>query len=961
MDNILINFTADPAGLQPGIDGLLQLETIDKELGAQVRKTAADMAKQDKALSDSAKAGKKDVEGLTAAFTNLGKSAVGGTYNKSLETLQKNLKGTKDEFKQLSLVMDVAKKKMAELKPNSAEWKQLNDQVKAGEQVLRVFGEQEEQTAVKTKSLRLELRQLKEEIAARTLAGETGPELDALIQKAGQFDDTLKDVNQQISRTGSDTRNIEGFVQLMGTGVQAIAGLQAAQALLGDENEDFNEALAKMNALLVISNSVQGIQTALQKESAAILLIENVQRKLSVISIQLETAAQGKGTIVRYAAAAAQRVLNAVMAANPIGIVLVALSALASLILVFTSNTKAAAVAQAGLNDALKEGGEFLDAEVSGIERANKRIIADMKVRGASDKELTDQEISNLKIVNEARERSLQKLRDTYNKTKVVDEETAKSREELGNKIVKIENEIQDAQVDAVVKRSEQISQANKESAEKAKAEHEKRLAKQKEFAQKEAKAAADIAKLSIEDQAKAEQNIIDTSTNTDARLAALTNVSRLKAQILEQEKVFELKNTELTGKERELITATYLSKLNDLERETSNERADIIKEGADRATEAEEKGLKDRQDAIDAAASVIQGDFDYSDRKYQLEVMRNQAILLDDKSTIEQRKTAQGDMNKFFGLQMENQRTYLERMHESGKLSTSDYYSGLAELDIQYWNQKIQLIQQSTDLENELRQKAYDIGNQIVSGFFEIDQQRNQQDLQNVQDLYDKKLITEREYNKRKKAIEQEQANDQKKKAVFDIGVDLARSIFQIQAQANILAANPLTSPLAAKALAQIPFLIGESIVASAFILARKYKTGKINIEGPGTKTSDSIPAWISKGESVINADSTLKHKLALEAINNNRFKEYLDKHEAPKFYNNFSLPTISAAEEKRINSSNSQIDYDKLGEVVAQKLAGELANHSALNLNIDSDGFNLSVQKGLETINYKNRKLNL
>lgn len=397
MENILINFTADTTGLQPGIDGLVQLETVDKELATQVKQTAAAMQARDKALSTSAKAGKRDVEGLTTAFSNLGKVNAAGTYNKALNDLQKNLKGTTDEFKQLSLVMDVAKKKMAELKPNSPEWKQLNDQVKAGEQILRAFGDQEDKTAVKTKNLRTELRAMKEEIARRTVAGETGKDLDELITKAGNLDDVLKDVNQQISVTGSDTRNIEGFVQALGTGVQVVAGMQAAQALLGEENEEFEKVMVKLNALLLISNSIQAVQSALLKESAVSNLIINIQKKAGVLATELQTAAESKSIVVRYAAVAAQRVLNAVMAASPAGLLLTAIGALAAAVLYFTSSTDDAKVELEQYNREMERSIELSEGFTDTLKRQDEIRKANLKLRGASDQQIREQELQNLK------------------------------------------------------------------------------------------------------------------------------------------------------------------------------------------------------------------------------------------------------------------------------------------------------------------------------------------------------------------------------------------------------------------------------------------------------------------------------------------------------------------------------------------------------------------------------------
>ena len=46
-------------------------------------------------------------------------------------------------------------------------------------------------------------------------------------------------------------------------------------------------------------------------------------------------------------------------------------------------------------------------------------------------------------------------------------------------------------------------------------------------------------------------------------------------------------------------------------------------------------------------------------------------------------------------------------------------------------------------------------------------------------------------------------------------------------------------------------------------------FKDGVVELQGEGTETSDSIPAWLSKGESVITAKATRQNKQELEWIN--------------------------------------------------------------------------------------------
>ena len=54
-------------------------------------------------------------------------------------------------------------------------------------------------------------------------------------------------------------------------------------------------------------------------------------------------------------------------------------------------------------------------------------------------------------------------------------------------------------------------------------------------------------------------------------------------------------------------------------------------------------------------------------------------------------------------------------------------------------------------------------------------------------------------------------------------------------------------------------------------------FKKGVIGLQGEGTETSDSIVARLSKGESVITARATKKHKALLEAVNRDQVEKYI------------------------------------------------------------------------------------
>ncbi|WP_412063972.1 phage tail tip lysozyme [Rhizobium sp. SYY.PMSO] len=49
-------------------------------------------------------------------------------------------------------------------------------------------------------------------------------------------------------------------------------------------------------------------------------------------------------------------------------------------------------------------------------------------------------------------------------------------------------------------------------------------------------------------------------------------------------------------------------------------------------------------------------------------------------------------------------------------------------------------------------------------------------------------------------------------------------------------------------------------------------------HVAGPGTSRSDSVPAWLSNGEFVVNSAATKKHRAMLEAINNGSIARFAD-----------------------------------------------------------------------------------
>ena len=81
-----------------------------------------------------------------------------------------------------------------------------------------------------------------------------------------------------------------------------------------------------------------------------------------------------------------------------------------------------------------------------------------------------------------------------------------------------------------------------------------------------------------------------------------------------------------------------------------------------------------------------------------------------------------------------------------------------------------------------------------------------------------------------------------------------------------SITTLGPIAGPLIAATLTA-----GLQLLLASARGALGFKDGVVGLEGPGDERSDSIPAWLSKGESVITAAGTKANRQELEWMNNN------------------------------------------------------------------------------------------
>jgi hypothetical protein len=232
--------------------------------------------------------------------------------------------------------------------------------------------------ADKTVRLTSQLKQLKQELSQMELAGKANTaEYRKMAQQAGALEDQIGDTAARVKVLASDTKNLDAALSLA-TGVAGgFSVAQGAAALFGEENEDIQKALLKVQASLSILNGLQAIQATLNKDSAfSVVLLSGAQKAYNVV------VGMSTGLV---------KALKIALAGLGIIGVIAGLVALIDKLDLFGKTTDDAAESQERLNKAMEEAQRREDefAEVlSGTNRELERQYRLRKAQGADEAEL---------------------------------------------------------------------------------------------------------------------------------------------------------------------------------------------------------------------------------------------------------------------------------------------------------------------------------------------------------------------------------------------------------------------------------------------------------------------------------------------------------------------------------------------------------------------------------------------
>jgi len=300
-DNIVIEFKT------AGLEDLVKAESaLDK-----ITQSGTEMGNEFKKNSDAINAGIKQT---TTSLGALQKAEQDLIAIQKTSTQPEILKQVNAELGKVRAEMKAAGQSADSL---SKDFKKVKDSVnfEAGKKTLEDFTKSINSTVTGSQKLTTQLRGMKQQLNEMELAGKGGSKaFRDLLRDAAKLEDQIGDTSRRIRALASDTRNIDAVVGVVSGLAGAFSAAQGAAALLGDENEDLQKALLKVQAAMALATGVQQVANTLQKDSAVVVTASAVAQRAYAIAVGTSTGAL--------------KVFRLALAATGVGLFLLAIGAI---------------------------------------------------------------------------------------------------------------------------------------------------------------------------------------------------------------------------------------------------------------------------------------------------------------------------------------------------------------------------------------------------------------------------------------------------------------------------------------------------------------------------------------------------------------------------------------------------------------------------------------------------------
>lgn len=867
-------------------------------------------------------------------------------------------------------------------------------------------------------SIRSRLKEITQELTQMKVSGEaaTNPgKYAALTAEAGNLQNALGDVNAEIARAGSSTGAFDSLIQISQGVAGGFAVAQGAAAIFGDESEELQEVLLRVNAAMAVLQGLQQVQAAWAGRLA-------IARGLETAATVAQTVAQTAFNVVVGASTGLLRVFRIALAATGIGLLIIAVTELVSWLSKENNELEKA-------NRLLERNKNIIDADTEAIRSLTDEYVALAEARNALESEIisirgrgVQDQIKAIEAINSGIQEQMIGLAANSDAWFALN----KSLEENQGKIKTLRSELNGFAADREkALRTESLESqiaiteaALTRAAEGSRAQLalQQKLVKDKLSLELNTQALTEAQRLQLIEAANREQLELRLSFNKrqldleirgiEDRLKSVEEGSseelRLRIDLLRKQAAAEVSTTRLSEAEKQQIRQEAINEQVRLELAFAAEqrriaaeraqqvRADFIQVAIARnqtelalAAQGSEERLHLEivnielaasearrvagQNAIEinrinaeAQAQILALRRQFAEQAVEYEIRLEQAkngrlvreqqrILSNERSTFQQRVRA---MNELFLIEVESINRRLQALRDQfkeGLISQKEYNLAYAELEderARISEETEQQILAATRARTRAQiQTSVEVAAQLV-GFLDSvyqaqsdkEQQRIEEQRTRIDELRESGAITEKEAERRRRLLEQEERRAQQRQAQREKQIAVFRALLAIP-QAflqGVAQGGPILGAIyAAIAAAQAAIVISQPI-------PRFGKGKKDNYEGLAEVGETGAELIESNGQMYVAPKKTIVWLGAKDKVYNPR--ETIAMLEKPGL-RAAKLP--EGTEMKQ--TSGMSLDYDKLGRTIAQ-------HSSAVNLNID--GYKQFILNGHAFTTYLNNR---
>jgi len=705
-------------------------------------------------------------------------------------------------------------------------------------------------------SLRTRLKEAKEEaVKAADKFGEFSAEANAARTKAGALADQMGDLNRQVNLLNPEAK-AKAFSNLAQGVVGAFSVATGALQAFGIKNQEVEQIAMQLQGALNITQGIASLG-ALKEAYQDVKVVLG----FTVVAQEAMTVANTAEAASATAAATATAGFGTALAATGIGAIVIAIGVLVGGMIALGNATESDEQKQKEFEDQLKNTNQELDNQRGLVTRLSDALSKDAqtailqaKLRGASEQEIAD-------IRKKAYEQSRALLaQDVVNQKKAFDEASVNGKLKWED-LEKFEKRYYDsAGALRDLDYSYQLENLNSELdlQQKSQQQREKDSAKRKQDLKEQEQEAAKLLKQRDDLRKQLQENTLSEITDPAERIKQARQFANENYAIDEQRLINEGANQEARDKLAADHTALVI-KLNNEEANANKAKNDKILAGEDRLQKALlDLALAQETDPLKRAQIINDAKEKEIDDKLALveKGSKDEQALLADK------ERAEIEAAKRIGAaQVEVNKTTNDAITEEDKKAAEDRKA----------------------LQEAALQSAQFVGDTL----FESSTNQTNAELALLEEQKSKKLISEKDYQQKVRQLRQKQAEDQKKQAIFNATVDLARAI---------IAALTIAPPASAVAANFAAILGGANLAKIIATPIPKFQKGTLAVPGVDMGR-DSVHAMLQPGEAVIPTATNRAYHPTIKAI--------YEKKISPSEINNFVMSRTSSGGKQSVTAN--------------------------------------------------------